>query len=139
MDYIEKPFAIGELRVRLGGALARLRKDGLVLLGDLVLDREAGCVRRGIEPLPLSRREFDLLLYLVYHRSRPVSWKELVSAVWQCDLACGTPEMVRNAVSRLRRKLGDTGPEPRYIQTLHGVGYQVVGQTNKTDTKVIRF
>ena len=130
-DYIEKPFEIEDLRQRLRRVLAGLQRDLRVIVGDLVLDAEAGCARRGDTTLSLSRLEFDLLLYL--------ACQELVREVWQCHVSCATPEMVRNAVRRLRVKLGDTGAEPRYIWTLRGVGYQVAEQPEKTDTQVIRF
>jgi len=138
-DYIEKPFEIEDFRQRLRCALAGLQRDRRVVVGDLVLDAEAGCARRGDTTLPLSRQEFDLLLYLACHRDRPISWQELVREVWQCHVSCATPEMVRNAVRRLRVKLDDTGAKPRYIRTLRGVGYQVAEQPNETDTQVIRF
>lgn len=137
--YIEKPFEIEDFRQRLRCALAGLQRDRRVVVGDLVLDAEAGCARRGDTTLPLSRQEFDLLLYLACHRDRPISWQELVREVWQCHVSCATPEMVRNAVRRLRVKLDDTGAKPRYIRTLRGVGYQVAEQPNETDTQVIRF
>jgi DNA-binding response OmpR family regulator len=139
MDYIEKPFEIEDLTDRVERALGHLVRDPLITLGDLVLDPRARCVRRRGERLLLSRQEFDLLLYLIRHEGRPVSWQELARELWQCDVSCATSEIVRCAIRRLRRKLGDTGTEPRYIWTLRGVGYQAAEQARQTDTKVTRF
>jgi DNA-binding winged helix-turn-helix (wHTH) protein/TolB-like protein/Flp pilus assembly protein TadD len=80
----------------------------------------------GQESLPLSGRAFEVLAYLLANRDRMVSKKELLDAVW--------PRMVveentlTQAISGLRRVLGDSRESPRYIATIAGRGYQFVGE-----------
>ncbi len=79
----------------------------------------------GPEPLPLSGRAFEVLAFLLAHRDRMVSKRELLEAVW--------PRMVveennlTQAISGLRRVLGDSRESPRFIATIAGRGYQFIG------------
>ena len=126
-DYIGKPFSMSELSARVRAHLRRLERlesDPIKLaFGRFVVDTEHREVFRNGEPIELSSREFDLLLYLIRHVGQTVTRDQLLRDVW------GYPELpltrtVDAFVARLRSKLEDKPHMPRHISTVHGVGYR---------------
>lgn len=122
-DYLPKPFAVEELLARLR-ALARRPPDALrvtLRLADLELDTTTRTVRRSGAAVRLTAREYGLLEYLMRNPHRVVSRGQILSRVWDDNF-----DPVANAVDvlvgRVRRKV-DTGPGPRLLQTIRGVGY----------------
>jgi DNA-binding response OmpR family regulator len=82
-------------------------------------------------PLELARKEFDLLHHLAAHKGKVVTKRELLSAVWHQPLG-GGDKTVDVHLSWLRRKLGETADEPRYLRTVRGVGIRLVDPTATT-------
>src|SRR6185369_6994053 len=76
------------------------------------------------QPLAITARVFDLLLVLIERAGRPVEKSELLDRVWG-DVAIEEGNLARN-ISTLRKLLGDSSEDPRYIVTLSGRGYQFV-------------
>ncbi len=127
LDYIPKPFLPEEVRQGVARALAKRGQCRRIKLGDLVIDPAGRQVERAGKVLPLTRQEFDLVLYLARHKGRVVPYDELYAAVWQCQPDAWYEEVIRNAMSRLRDRLGDDPACPRYFRTVRGVGYQAMG------------
>lgn len=130
-DYIAKPFSLRELTARVGAVLRRridapadhLAPRGLVYRGrHLVADFEAVSIVVDGQPVQLTRREFELLRYLVANRNRVLSRDSLLEHVWGFERDMET-RSVDVHVGRLRRKLGPAG---RQIETLIGLGYRFV-------------
>ena len=121
-DYITKPFAIEELLARIrvtlrkGRACAEERQD-LLAAGGIALDRESRTVTKNGEPVSLTRREFDLLQFLLEHPNRVLTREQLLNQVWGYDYA-GETNAVDVYVSFLRNKLGTA-----VVETVRGVGY----------------
>lgn len=126
-DYITKPFGHRELLARVKAVLRRARgysRPGEVLRrGPLVIDTERRLAALDGEPLELTLKEFDLLHLLASHPGRAFSRDELLRDVWGYDYV-GTTRTVDVHVQRLRQKLGDDPAAPRFIQTVHGIGYR---------------
>lgn len=126
-DYLVKPFAFTELLARLRALLRRGRpEDALrVRIADLELDPLARSVTRGQVPIELTRREFELLEYLIRHQGQIVSREMLARDVWK-EPQRGTPldNVIDVHVARLRKKV-DTGAGSRLIHTVRGVGFMV--------------
>jgi DNA-binding response OmpR family regulator len=124
-DYLAKPFAFAELLARLRALVRRGRGDQLLRLsaGDLVLDVPTRAVTRGGQPVELTRREYELLLYLLRHKGTLVSREMLARDVWS-EGERGTPldNVIDVHMARLRRKV-DQEPASRLIHTLRGVGF----------------
>jgi two-component system OmpR family response regulator len=125
-DYMAKPFSFDELTARVRAHLrpsetepdiARLSAGGIEL--DFIR-REV--TRDGVE-VHLSRREFDLLAYLLRHPGQVVSRQELLSAVWGYDHEPGT-NVVQVYVGYLRRKLAQPG-NPAPLETVRSAGYRL--------------
>jgi two-component system KDP operon response regulator KdpE len=127
-DYVEKPFALGELLARIRSALRRAgmtapdAPEAVVHVGGLVVDfaRRTARVEDG-EPLKLTPREWDLLAALVRGgEGRVLTHRQLLTAVWGAAHAEET-QYLRVYVGHLRQKLGSAA---RLIRTEPGVGYR---------------
>ena len=126
-DYVTKPFSLRELAARVRAVLRRTaavdERPPEVYRGDrLMADFEAVAVSVDGSTIRLTRREFELLRYLVLNKNRVVSRDRLLERVWGYDRSVET-RSVDVHVGRLRNKLGDAG---RQIETVIGLGYRFV-------------
>jgi DNA-binding response OmpR family regulator len=129
-DYITKPFSLRELAARARAVLRRGRGDSsagsaasMVYQGKhLSADFDGVAISVDGEPVRLTRREFELLRYLVENRNRVLSRDRLLERVWGYDRSIET-RSVDVHVGRLRSKLGVAG---RQIETVVGLGYRFV-------------
>jgi DNA-binding response OmpR family regulator len=119
-DYLVEPFSAAELKARLRALLRRIRPAGLVRLGDLVIDDEAGSATLAGVQLQLTRREFELLSFLAFNAGRTWSRPELLDRVWGQEFV-GTERTVDQHIAQLRAVIG-----PQQIQTVRGRGYRLV-------------
>ncbi|HST66989.1 MAG TPA: response regulator transcription factor [Mycobacteriales bacterium] len=128
-DYMVKPFSAEQLEARLRAVLRRGRAaeepEQALVVGGLSLDRATRVVTLDGQPLDLTRMEFDLLAYLAGRAGRVVSKRQLMAEVWQQPYG-GADKTVDVHLSWLRRKLGETAADPRYLQTVRGVGVKLV-------------
>ena len=90
---------------------------------DLVIDRAAWEVRRGDTPVPLTKTEFLLLALLSGQPRRVITGDEITRAIWG-EHWIGDDGNIAVHVSNLRKKLGESGLDPRFIRTVRGVGYR---------------
>jgi DNA-binding response OmpR family regulator len=128
-DYVIKPFGPGQIDARVRAVLRRVASESSsrsepIQVGGLWLDGEAYEAALDGVPLELSRREFDLLLYLARHAGQVVPKRDLLAHVWRMPYG-GADKTVDVHVSWLRRKLGETAQEPRYLHTVRGVGIKL--------------
>ncbi len=126
-DYVEKPFALGELLARLRAALRRAGRpadaaDSVLRIGPLEVDIPARIARvGGAEPLKLTPREWDLLVALARGGvGRVITQRQLLAAVWGPAHVEDT-QYLRVYIGHLRQKLG---PAAALIRTEPGVGYR---------------
>ncbi len=122
-DYITKPFALEELLARLR-ALLRRTADGsgeVLRFEDLELDPKTRDVRRGGEPIELTRTEFALLQLLLLNPRQVLTRSLIFERVWGYDFGA-TSNSLDVYIGYLRRKT-EAGGKARLIQTVRGVGY----------------
>jgi DNA-binding response OmpR family regulator len=128
-DYLIKPFSGEHLAARMSAVLRRAvpgaDRAPELAVGDLHIDLSRREATLDGAVLDLARREFDLLAYLAARPGQVVSRKELVEAVWR-QPAVGGDQTIDVHLSWLRRKLGETAAEPRYLRTVRGVGVKLV-------------
>ena len=128
-DYVVKPFSAEQLEARLRAVLRRGRAtddpDPALTVGGLSIDRSTRVVALDGRPLDLTRMEFDLLAYLAGRAGRVVSKRQLMAEVWQQPYG-GADKTVDVHLSWLRRKLGETAAEPRFLLTVRGVGVKLI-------------
>lgn len=121
-DYIIKPFTPTVLVARVQALLRRSEMKGVgrSVFGDLMIEPDAREVSVNGERIYLSRKEFDLLAYLMENDNILLSRDQILETVWGYDYL-GSPNTVDTHINRLRNKLGVCGV---YITTLRGCGYK---------------
>jgi len=122
-DYIVKPFSGAHLSARIAALLRRTVTAGgapVLRVGGLEVDVARRLARLEGVVLALSRREFDLLAFLAARPGEVVSRHDLLTEVWHQSY--GDDQTIDVHVSWLRRKLGETAAQPRYLRTVRGVG-----------------
>jgi DNA-binding response OmpR family regulator len=128
-DYVVKPFGLDQIAARVRAVLRRGgttdRDPGPLQVGGLVVDTRARTVTLDGEPVALSRKEFDLLAAIASRPGEVISKRELLAEVWQQAWG-GGDRTVDVHLSWLRRKLGESASEPRYLHTVRGVGVRLV-------------
>lgn len=127
-DYVTKPFSPRELLARVQAAIRRLEKphtSKTFSFGDVHVDfQKMEAVRAGV-PLVLTAHEFKLLRFLLENADRVLSREELLNSVWGYNFYPST-RTVDNQILKLRHKVEPDPSNPRYIRTLHGMGYKFV-------------
>ena len=126
-DYVVKPFSPAELVARVDAVLRRVDTTGQpeprLRFDGLQIDPAAHAVTVDGVPVALSQREFDLLLFLARHPGRAFTRGELMEHVWQFSFYTDTSTVTVH-VRRLRSKIEPDPAEPRFVQTVWGVGYR---------------
>ncbi len=126
-DYVVKPFSPLELVARVDAVLRRMdtspEAQAALTFGDLLIDPAGRRVHINAAEIPLTQREFDLLLHLAHHPGQVFSRNQLMDEVWQYSFYTDTSTVTVH-IRRLRAKLELDPAEPRYIQTVWGVGYR---------------
>lgn len=127
-DYVIKPYSAQHLDARIRAVLRRLQsgdRPASVELAGLEIDAEARLARLDGVELDLTKKEFDVLAYLAERPGVVVSKRELLAEVWRQPYG-GADKTVDVHVSWLRKKLGESAAEPRFIYTVRGVGVKLV-------------
>ena len=126
-DYVTKPFSPRELTARIRAVLRRSGQEmpqaAVFRAGDLVLDRESHLVTLDDEPINLTRSEFDLLAALMSSPGRTFSRMDLLDYM-QGVAYEGYERIIDVHIKNLRTKIRDDPREPRFIETVYGVGYR---------------
>ncbi len=129
-DYVTKPFSIRELIARVKAVLRRahaLPKDqDTYKFGDVEVNLRSYQVARRGRSVDFSAKEFELLKYFLSHPGETLSRDRLLENVWGYE-HYPTTRTVDAHIVRLRQKLEPNPEEPRFILTVHGVGYKFVG------------
>ena len=128
-DYVTKPFSAGHILARVNAVLRRNRTPEQeyreITVGGLVIQPQKRQATLDGAPLRLTRREFDVLQYLAERAGRVVSRRELMTQVWH-QAHIGEEQTIDVHISWLRRKLGETAAQPRFLVTVRGVGVMMV-------------
>lgn len=126
-DYVTKPFGLAELVARIHATLRRERRlkesSSVLEFGELEIDLTSKTVTSSGVAIKLTAKEFSLLAYLAREPGRAYSRERLLQAVWGFDYE-GTARTVDNFVRNLRVKIEPDPARPRFIQTVHGIGYR---------------
>ncbi|MCL2543781.1 MAG: response regulator transcription factor [Nocardioidaceae bacterium] len=128
-DYLVKPFSVAQMDARIRAVLRRTSQPqdapAVVSVGEIRLDPRSREVTLAGAPLELSRLEFDLLHFLMQRAGEVVTKPALLAEVWRQPWG-GADRTVDVHLSWLRRKLGETAAEPRYLVSVRGVGVKLV-------------
>ncbi|MEX2223837.1 MAG: response regulator transcription factor [Candidatus Rokuibacteriota bacterium] len=129
-DYVTKPFSLRELMARIRAVLRRpgpRQKFEEFAFGAVRVHLRARQVFRGGREVRLTRKEFDLLRYLVEHPGEVITRDRLLDEVWGYE-RFPTTRTVDTHILRLRQKFEDDPERPAHILTAHGQGYRFVAE-----------
>ena len=134
-DYLVKPFSTEELLARVRALLRRTQRQGRsptrLKLGEVDVDLARQTATRGRKQIHLTAKEFAMLRLMAEAAGEPVSREKFLDAVWGYA-AFPTTRTVDNHIASLRSKLEKSPDAPRWIKTVHGVGYKLEsGQVGK--------
>lgn len=132
-DYITKPFSPRELVARVKAILRRStntekklidnNEEGMIIIGNLIIDKQKYEVKLNDELLELTPKEFELLVYLIKNQGKVLTRDQLLNSVWNYDYL-GDSRIVDVHVSHLREKIEYDTRNPKFIKTIRGIGYK---------------
>ena len=133
-DYMTKPFSPGELVARVKAHLERYQRltgmkapsGDVIQTGGLKIDRSSRRVGVGGVETVFTTKEFDLLSFLAANPDRVYTKDELFREIWGME-SLGDIATVTVHIKKIREKLGDSTADPKYIETIWGVGYRFKG------------
>jgi DNA-binding response OmpR family regulator len=132
-DYLTKPFSCTELLLRVKALLKRPHmvgeqeeQRGQIVIQDIILDTNLQQVIRGEEQIPLTEIEYRILNLLATDRNHIFTAKEIYEAVWEEAYMPNSTNTVMVHIRNIRKKLGDTGPNAKYLHNIWGRGYRIV-------------
>ena len=127
-DYLTKPFHLPELGARVSAIVRRKAFAGnnQIALDDLTLDLTERTLKSNNGNIPLTRKEYDLLLYFLSNKNRVVTKEAIVEHLWgdEIDMA-DSYDFIYSHIKNLRKKLMQAGC-PDYIKAVYGMGYRFV-------------
>lgn len=136
-DYVTKPFTPKEVAFRIKAQFRRNQYIGiqnnknekqskeLIKFGDIEIDEKMGEVRKNGEPIVLTAREYQLILYMAQNSNQILSRKKICDVVWG-DEYIGYDNTIMVHIRHLREKLENDPGDPKYIKTAKGLGYKLV-------------
>lgn len=126
-DYITKPFSLVEVTARIAAHLRRDERNRsarkLVTSQELIVDLSGRTVHFKETEIPFSKREFDIIEFLLTNAGQVFDRESLYEAVWGID-AEGDNSVVKEHIRKIRQKLAETTGKDDYIETVWGVGYR---------------
>jgi DNA-binding response OmpR family regulator len=126
-DYVIKPYTAAQVSARIRALMRRTGRtdeDPVITVGQLVIDTRSYEVSVDGRPVELARKEYELLLALARRAGEVVTKRDLLAEVWQLAWG-GSDRTVDVHLSWLRRKLGETAREPRYLHSVRGIGVRL--------------
>ena len=133
-DYLTKPFSLRELTARIRAVLRRAEKSAaassaLLRVGELLLDRDSRLVTAAGNTVELTPSEFDLLATMMASPGRVFSRLDLLDKL-QGDAYEGYERTIDVHIRNLRTKIEPDPRNPRYVQTVYGIGYRLAADLN---------
>lgn len=130
-DYMTKPFSPREVVARVRAILRRINLesyteefDETIQIGELKIDLNNYSVYKNDKKIELTKKEYELLIYLAKNNQRVLSRDQLLNGIWNFDFD-GDTRIVDVHIGKLREKIEDHPKSPKYIHTVRGFGYKL--------------
>lgn len=125
-DYMTKPFSVAVLKLRLEKLLGRKgekTKSHILSSGDIVMDTDLIKVWKAQQEMECSVTEFKILKYFLENKNQVLTQNQILEAVWDREGKFVNPNTLQVNIGRLRKKIEEDPSRPRFIKTIHGIGY----------------
>jgi len=129
-DYLVKPFHLSELAARINAIIRRKMHSGnnVIRFNEISIDTLAKEVRVKEDPVELTRKEYELLVYFLSNQRKVISKNALISHLWTQEMGTGeSADIIYTHIKNLRKKLSEKGCGD-YIRSLYGMGYKLTDQ-----------
>ena len=126
-DYVVKPFSLSELVARVRVGLRRRTRPAnrrTYMFGDIEIDVAARTVSKAGHNVPLTRKEFEILVLLAQRQGEVVPRDEFCDLIWGPEVFV-TQRVIDTHIASLRKKIDNGGSGPEHILSVHGVGYKL--------------
>ena len=139
-DYVTKPFSVREVIARMRSAIRRSQapernEDAPISIGEIQVQPMRRLVTKAGQPIHLTRKEYDILLYLMTHAGRAVTYGKLLTSVWGPDYRQEV-DYLRTFIRQLRKKIETDPSDPRYLLTDAYVGYRFAESVLGSETEM---
>jgi DNA-binding response OmpR family regulator len=127
-DYLAKPFHLPELGARVSAIIRRKSFGGRnqIKIGEFRLDLQDKSLKHHQDIIPLTRKEYELLLYLLSNKNRVVTKEAIVEHLWGDDIDMSDNyDFIYSHIKNLRKKMMNAG-SPDYIKVVYGMGYKFI-------------
>jgi len=132
-DYVTKPFGLRELLARIKAILRRIpqisNSEKIIKIGKIVIDFSKYEVTENNEPIAMTHKEFEILKYFWINKNKTVTREDLFNEIWGYD-EMTTTRTIDNFILKLRQKIEINPNHPKYILTVHGIGYKLIKDDN---------
>ena len=127
-DYLSKPFHLSELNARIAAIIRRKKFNGnsIIQFNELRIDTQSKMVSIKDNPVELTKKEYELLLYFISNKKRLISKDAIAEHLWGNDMG-GNFDFIYTHIKNLRKKLMDAG-DADYIKSVYGMGYKFTDQ-----------
>lgn len=125
-DYMTKPFSVAVLKLRLEKLLGRRGERAefhILSSGDIVMDTDLIKVWKAQQEMECSVTEFKILKYFLENKNQVLTQNQILEAVWDREGKFVNPNTLQVNIGRLRKKIEEDPSRPRFIRTIHGIGY----------------
>ena len=125
-DYMTKPFSVAVLKLRLEKLLGRRGERAefhILSSGDIVMDTDLIKVWKAQQEMECSVTEFKILKYFLENKNQVLTQNQILEAVWDREGKFVNPNTLQVNIGRLRKKIEEDPSRPRFIKTIHGIGY----------------
>lgn len=125
-DYMTKPFSVAVLKLRLEKLLRRRGERAefhILSSGDIVMDTDLIKVWKAQQEMECSVTEFKILKYFLENKNQVLTQNQILEAVWDREGKFVNPNTLQVNIGRLRKKIEEDPSRPRFIKTIHGIGY----------------
>jgi DNA-binding response OmpR family regulator len=129
-DYLVKPFHLSELAARINAIIRRKMYSGnnVIRFNEISIDTMAKEVKVKEDPVELTRKEYELLVYFLSNQRKVISKNALISHLWSQEMGTGeSADIIYTHIKNLRKKLSEKGCGD-YIRSLYGMGYKLTDQ-----------
>lgn len=124
-DYLPKPFHLSELSARVAAIIRRRNFSGntIIQFNEIAIDTSGKVVSAGGTPIELTRKEYEILLYLIANKRKVISKNAIAQHLWGHETD-GNIDFIYTHIKNLRKKLQEHG-SPDYIKSVYGMGYKL--------------